>query len=478
MLTLSALGAGCSLINAFDDVAPQKAQDDGGVVPPGVDASQPDTGGNGDATVDAGADAPDTGVVVDAGPRGVIVVGGTAVQEAGADLPVVTALDPATGAELLGARQPMNVAAVLYDGKRDMWFLLESGGEGPFPLPSDPFFVHARTIDPISGKWTELGSAQIPAGLSYTTTGQLAERIAYIAYGNEPDGGSPDASFDAGASVPGNFGLVVVDTSNPASMTVASVTGLQSSPVAVVGVRSLVNPAGGIAALGATAKPSGTNVTQITPVLIPATDPPAVEAPILGTAPVGGSAGFAAVDMNGATDIVAISRGFGAPSTPASLAIFNPSANDPTQALVGAGHFPFGDGNIKAPAFAKCEGVVFVLGTNADLSLYAVSLAAAALPDDDGGTPLLASASAPTGHSGQAVYFEPFTSTVLTPFSQGNNFALTAFTLGGTPDHPTLAPRVFPHWNPPADLRPSFVATRTPLDFACATPSPPPPVDP
>jgi hypothetical protein len=67
------------------------------------------------------------------------------------------------------------------------------------------------------------------------------------------------------------------------------------------------------------------------------------------------------------------------------------------------------------------------------------------------------------------VYFEPYTKTVLTPFSQGDNFALTAFTLAGTSQAPVLMQRQAPRWVPPPDLRPNFVATKVPYPDGCLT---------
>lgn len=355
----------------------------------------------------------------------------------------------------------MLVSAIVYDGARDLWFIFESGGIGPFPLPTDAFWVHARKLDAVTGTWTELSKTAIPPGLSYTTTTVFGERVAYIAYGT-PDGGAP---ADGGAAINAPYGLVILDASNPSTVSIARVVEMSTAPQALVGTPSAVNPIGGFATMGGVASGHST----LTPVLVPATDPPQIEQTITGFAPTGGGVGFNGITINGTSDIAVITRPFGAPSVRATLSIFDPAASDPTTALVSAGTFPFGDGNVKSPAFSECMQTLLVLGTNADLQLYAVSLAHAAPLDPDGGAPALTYVSASTGHSGQAVYFEPFTSTVLAPFSQGNNFALTAFTLGGTPGQPTLQQRVAPRWSPPADLRPNILATRTPTPFTCPT---------
>ena len=64
-----------------------------------------------------------------------------------------------------------------------------------------------------------------------------------------------------------------------------------------------------------------------------------------------------------------------------------------------------------------------------------------------------------TTHSGQGVYFEPYTSTVLSPFTQGDGYVLDAFTLAGTADKPTLTQRRR-DGTPPADVRPEVLAIR------------------
>jgi hypothetical protein len=468
------VAAGCTLLNSFDDVVPQRPEPDAGTPgPPVLDANAPPDTSLPPGAVDAGVDStvpvdgggPD--VEVDAGPRGVIVIGGS-IDSDGGRQPVLTALDPATGSELVNARMPMLVADVLYDGTRDLWYVFESGGAAVFPLPTDPFYLHTFSLEPVSGTWTELGKIAIPPGLSFSTTSVLSERVSYIAYGqgapDASDDASDDAATDGGTSIPAAFGLVTLDTTDPKAVTVASVVPLASSPAAVIGTRTPVNPAGGFATLGASVK----GFAQLTPVLVPATDPPQVEAAITGTAATGGSTGFAAVTTSGASEVAVVTRGFGAPSTPATLQIFNPAEGDPTQALVGAGTFAFTDGNIKAPAFDPCTQTLFVIGTNADLSVHAVSIASVALPDADGGIPPLPATAAPTGHSGQSVYFEPYTSTVLVPFSQGQNFTLTAFTLTGSAGAPALILREAPRWSPPPELRPAFVATRAPVPAFCA----------
>jgi hypothetical protein len=459
-----AVGVGCTLLNSYDALEPVKPGPDGS---PSSSGSGSDSGSSSGSGSDSGsssgttADAGDAEAVQNQAAHGAIVVGGEVQMDGGRQL-VLSAIDPSTGSELPKARKPLNVAGVAYDGVRDLWYVFESGGAGIFPLPTDPFYLHTMTLDAITGEWTELGKFQIPTGVSFTTTTVIKQRVSYIAYGDGTlEGGVPE---EGGAP----YSLVTLDTSDPANVTVLpgpiGVTGTYS---ALVGVPSGVSTAGGFEALGSTARVDGGVISQLTPIVVPGTGSISINPPILGIAPVGGLVGVGTATIMGTTEALVITH----PQTaggPATLAIYDPSQSDPTMALVGAGTFPFSDGNPRAPAFSICQQVAFVIGTNGDLALHAVSIAGAmgSLPSA-GPLPMLSSAATPTGHSGQTIYFEPYTNTVLTPFSQGDNFALTAFTLGGSMTAPTLTERQAPTWVPPPDLRPNFVATKVPSTFDC-----------
>jgi len=65
--------------------------------------------------------------------------------------------------------------------------VFESGGAGVFPTPTDPFFLHVRTIDRVTGAWTELAKVQVPPGVSNVTTAVLGDAVTYIAYGGGAD---------------------------------------------------------------------------------------------------------------------------------------------------------------------------------------------------------------------------------------------------------------------------------------------------
>jgi hypothetical protein len=139
---------------------------------------------------------------------------------------------------------------------------------------------------------------------------------------------------------------------------------------------------------------------------------------------------------------------------------FDPITGDPAQDVSDAGALPFfnmapnGTG-LHGAAIADALKMFFVVETNTDLNLYAVPL--------DGTTP---AGKVPLGHSGQAVYFEPTSSTVFAPFNQGDGFDFSAYRVtAGSP--PTLAKRQAPEWSPPTDLRPLLLEMRRPLPVQC-----------
>jgi hypothetical protein len=109
-------------------------------------------------------------------------------------------------------------------------------------------------------------------------------------------------------------------------------------------------------------------------------------------------------------------------------------------------------------AFADCLGQALLIGTNTETAVTAVPVASAVMGNR-----------ATMQHSGQSVHFEPFTSTVLAPFTQGEGYELTAFSLSVDPvtKIPALAIRQTPDWVPPVGLRPEIVSTRIPIPFQC-----------
>jgi hypothetical protein len=451
----------CTFINTYSDLKPQ-------VSPPDA-APEMDSSALPDQAAEA-APPPDVIVAQPSPSDGVIVIGGTVSTDAG-DENVLTALDPRTGTEFPKARVPMNVAAVLYDPTpgREYWYVFESGGAGIYPTPTDPYFLHVRQIDRVTGAWTELAKVQVPAGVSFLTTATLAGAVSYVAYGNNPDASAPlDAPMpidgtDAGAvmlpTVPGKVGLVTIDTHDLAHLT-NCVYPLTAQPNSVIGTTSPTLAQGGYATLG-----NYPSKGSMTPFLVPA------ECDSINTHPVPqptitlptGNPGFGMLTANTTAQILVGSKGFG--PGPTLITAFDPTTGMSTGNITLQGQFSgFNDGNIHPLAYSECLNTAYVIGTNTDTNVWFASLAGAGQQLDDGGALPITATDQPMGHSGQAVYFEPFTKTVLLPFSQGDNYKLTAFRFTGVA-YTSITNT--PLWQPPADLRPNFVATRIPVPFPC-----------
>ena len=367
-----AVGGGCTLVNAYDEVAPLKVTLMDG-------SSEIDSSVSGEAGSDAegGGGSPDAGIhdaaaeeaAAIAAAHGAIVIGGEATGDAGRQL-ILTALDPSTGSELPKARKPLTVSAVQYDGERDLWYVFESGGQG-ISAPTDPFYLHTFTLDTITGQWTELGKFQIPTGVSFATTTVVLRRLAYVAYGD----GLVDGGVPAEGGAP--YSLVTLDTSDPTAVKpLGDPIPLAGGYGALVGTPSEINAAARVSRPRLDAQDS-----RRRELLEPHARPRARGRFALGRGPH--PRDVARGHPRGIRDghdwggwrhagprhhATQRDRGAGY-----SLGLRS-AANDPTMALTGAGTFTFGDSNVKPPAFAPCAQVALVVGTNSDLSVHAVSI--------------------------------------------------------------------------------------------------------
>jgi hypothetical protein len=426
--------AACSLVNSFDPIkyeadASTPAIDAGGdemdVVTSMTDSAPP---------IDSFVmDEPDVSV-----PNGgVIVIGGSVRDDAGTPHPILTAIDPATGAELPHARESLTVAAVQYDGLRDYWYVWESGGVGIFPNPTDPVFLHVRQLDTHTGDWTELQRLKVPPLVSFSVMTVLRERLEYIAYDSLMDG-------NIGAD------LVSVDTTDPSNVSVTNSQLLDVQPIGLIGTRSSTQNGGSINMLRSVPCPDGGICLELQHVIVAADQNPELTS-IVALGPYVGSPAYGSFIQGGPLDVIGWTTKV--PNT--SISTYSPQV--PGNVVGTPIPFSSNDGVFKPFAFAECLGQALMIGTNQDLAVYAIPLTSA--------TGVLARGT--TQHSGEAIYFEPYTSTILAPFSQGAGFELTAFKLSGTAAAPVITARTSTDWNPPADVRPSILATRTPLPIVC-----------
>lgn len=435
ILGVGVVAAGCSLANAFDEVVPE---------PQGQYAS-----GNAPTTSDADAGArEDSATSIPPQRAGVIVVGGAvgAADEPEGRTLVLTAIDPATGKELDKAkRETMAVAAVRYDGLRDLWYLFESNGPDLVPGPTEGMTLHVRSLDTATGAWTNLSTLKLPPLHSFDTIAVLRERIVYVAY-NDVDGSSNPVQ------------LVTVDTSNPRAPLVLSKQELARAPFGITESRSVTGAGGqaNMVQLDTNACDGGFCPIQLLGVRVPngATTPvlePAVDVAYTTRFNTPSFASFLAADRT----LVVTPRPANTAASPTTLSLFEPrnktpDGNDITTIVT--------DGILRRAAVSDCDRIVFLVGANGDLDLHAVPV-----PATGTGT----TAKAPLGHSGQTVYFEPSSSTVLAPFNQGSGFTFTAYKLGGTKTAPTLTLREAPEWTPPDDLRPNLLGIKVSLPIAC-----------
>jgi hypothetical protein len=432
----------CTLLNSLDDVKPQILATN----TPEAGTPVTQDSGNNNTTTDAG----DSGSVPQPNDKGAIVMGGGAVVDGGRTN-VLTALDPTSGAELPKARETMNVAAVRYDLLRDIWYVFESGGVGNFPLPTDPVFLHVRTLDTITGTWTKRDTLKIPPIVSFTDVVVLNNRLVYVAY---RDNGAVD---DAGRAT--QYDLIMVDTSNPDSIKLSPAVQLANRPVGFLGQPSTTQTGGGINVLftGPCSDDSndGAPATCLNSqhYIVPADGVPTPSVSVLLPGTFFGTPAYGSY-FSQSVDLVAYKHKF-TDSQSVDIRSIQTTNNSvlPSTNKVGVND-PF----LKPMAVDECRGYAILCGTNQDLAVYAVPLS----------TSELAAQNVSTDHSGQGVYFEPYTSTILAPFSQGSGFQLTAITVSGTPTAPILTKRKAPGWVPPADIAPEIVATKTPLDFDCS----------
>lgn len=461
---LPALGVGaCSLVNSFGELRSAPAADAGSEMTGMMDTGPMETGGHdsgmGETSTNEGggpdASFPDIGV---------IVISGRVSDDAGNLQGVLTAIDPTHGNELPNAREMLNVPVVLYDGVRDIWYVIETNGQSLFPTPSDMAILHARTLDPVSGTWTDLGTLRIPPPV-FGLAGVQTNRLVYIGFDNQVDSAS-GTSF------------VTLDTSDPTNPSIYASTGLDIQPQGIIATRSQTGNGGPVNMLesvpcpsdGGTASDAGDAGTggigggyclQIQHVTVPTNPDPATLGftvqlgPFFGRPAYGGYLGAPGAgspqDLIGWSLPVAGNPGSPGPTSINTYAPLN-------FAQVGSPiNFQTSDGFFQPFAFSECNQQMLLTATNEDLSVYAIPLSSA--------TGKLAQVM--TTHSGQSLYFEPYTNTVLSPFTQGDGFVLDAFTLGGTPSAPTLTQRTAPDWSPPADVRPEVLAIRKPLPIKC-----------
>lgn len=445
-IALAAFAAGCSLVNALDDVtAPRET---GYSTTPKVDAP----------LVDGAADGGDA---LAPGDHAVLVVGGTASdREAGEDIgdAVLAVLDTATGRDI-GAREKMHVAGLVHDAPRDLWYIFEAPSNF-IAAPSDVVKLHIRKLDTRTGAWTELSSTVVPSLVYYDAIAPTNARLSFMAHPAEAGG---------------SFRMVTLDTSNPAAPHVLADQDVPLLPMGMIATRSSTGPGGQVtlvnvgtaadcAAAGFDAGAPGLCGAKLHRFLIPNGGAPVDLNPpvgfLYGAMATNGQIAYGSVVCGGGPDeLLVMTKPLAGPHDVHLVGYQSATGNVAVSYAMNLGAT-----RVKRAAVDQVRRVVFVVETNTDTNLYAIPLA----PLADGGANSVKSA---LRHSGQSVFYDQASQTVFSPFSQGAGFTFSAFRVSGTTAAVQLRERTASStggdWDPPADLRPVLLGIRNPATFAC-----------
>jgi hypothetical protein len=435
--------AACSLINSFDDVAPANGDasvgGSGGVSSGGTAGSGGGVGGGsggvagngatggaggGGGTAGAGGSGGDASV---AGP-GLIVVTGKAKNGAVFNTPVLSVISPVDGTELK-RETGTDYAGVIYDRASKLFLLFEV--QKPDGGPAQALKIVPRRFDKTTNEWDDAPGTALP-GAPLAIPGStsfvgLNHRAAYLA--NLP--------ADAG----GGQQIVVINTTDPKSMSLGFLPLDQTASTVVDIVGSVTSAEGGSLAVMRQNCISGLCALLVGNVNVGSGG-------ISPESPLGGKGNFPQSASPG--------WGPGGDPTKASVAVAIPADPDggtTAQATLytgvnfqngGSGTFPVDGTNRIAPlAFDRCWNVAMV-GETTKERIHVVSIGSGTYSFVDKTFVV------------QRLLWEPHTRTVLAPFAQGGNAALAAYRLGGSDAAPTLAPPST--WNPPSDIQAAVIA--------------------
>lgn len=487
VFALLAVFGGCSIINKFDDVKQQPgtggaggsggsagAATGGGAGVDGSAGSAGSTGGSAGASGSAGA-AGTSGASGTGGTAGTSGAGGAAGSDAGPPLNdglIVMAaeqtanaskfeldvLDPWTG-KVLGTQEQTHVQAIAYDSLYDRWYIFKQGATAV-----DPATLSVRTYNRATTKWTELGSATVPAVTSQSMLAVLKDRILYQST-VKPTSGAPTQ------------GLSILDVSNLANIVVLGnppQSALPDGAKALIARPNSSGPGGSATLVSvpstscgpldpdAGTSPTVCNVHVITVTVTSGSSVPSLEGGGAGGKDVGqipqtnsGVGVTSDPTPGGNSDIVVLPPVDYTTQPTGFVKVINPTNHNIT------GTFPFtvNGSRISDAAFDPCNQVVITGELLKDQSVFVV-------PTTTGGTVQTISSSTAV----QALVFEPFTRSVLRLFDDSANPEITAYLLGGTKTAPALSLRLTgstPPWSPPTGLRPKVLVVKQPATPSC-----------
>jgi hypothetical protein len=447
------LVAGCSVLNSFDELGEikeaggesgsggsQAGTENGGM--PGTDAGAPTTdAGQGGAPVpeggtsSAGAPPVEVGGEGGGGPEpmalpGAIVVSGTSTSDAGAG--VLSVLSPQSGKEL--RRDKVIVPMLAYDGPRDLWYL--AGIKDGMPMVE----LNMRSFNRVTNEWVDAGpgiTLPLPADTAASGWVALRQRFAYLT--------------NAGGE------LTIIDSTDPANLVIQTKLTLSSKAAGLIG--SFGNNPGGTVNIVRTntacVADSHCEVT-LARVIIKATGTLMEEAAVsVGAVPnPNGKAAWGANTVDG--NDVLITPPLPSGTDMGTLVQLNPGTHAQVQG--SARSFVLNSFQPRGFAYDSCTGIAFTAETVAKVGNTTIY----AIPDGAGSV-----GTVQPPQAAQGVFFEPFTRTLIVPFSSGVNHDILAYNLTGTASSPKLTKRSVAQWSPPTDLDPDLLAVATPYPANC-----------
>jgi hypothetical protein len=467
-LTLGSLSVGigfvaaCSVVNSFDDVKQQPDETAGSAGSSGSSSKAGESPAGGGAPNDTGGAPPvmqggSAGEgVVEPPMTGLVVLGGSTVEDGEVGDGVLAVLDPATGALLTSeAIAGAAVVAMGYDGRTNLWYVFTASA---FPADANSKAdLQVRSYDDATNEWTVISKVTAlpppqPNGLIV-----MNDRLAYLSY--KVDGGIQNA-------------VTLLNTSDPKKVTPVAYLepDLPGQAAGMVGSRGAPGDdsvLGGTVAVALAEGCTGTEAQRsckslsLLPIFVgdQVSNGLAVDFGAFGGIPAFASArgqqrAFMALPpavAGGNVKVISFD-----PRTPSA---------DESQLAPTAARW------IGGVTYAECESVAVIstVDTGKLLALTSAGLAA----------------NADLGRSGQGVEYEPFTHRLVVPFNPDSSLFDAATSgaagAGGAGSGPavdgveptrnganiSLTKLAEAAWSAPSDINVDVMATRFPTSFAC-----------
>ena len=385
--------------------------------------------------------------------RGLIVIGGTAIDETKG---IISVIAPATGKELSRTALPAGtqIADIAYDGAdgKDVWYTFTGTA---FPAKDDKVLdMQVRYFDDATNKWVTLSTlSPVPPPVPGTMT-VLNDRLAYLSH------------VVSGATV--TPALTILDTSDVKAIKVLEqaytpTAAFVGDMVTLIGTRGTASDAkglGGTLDLGLKQNCTMVAGIQVCDLFVQ---------PI----PIGDSIGTALGHVLGPFQAKPVAYAsqteqldyFALSPATGSVQVYRATPNAPE----AADNFtaPQSAADLSAITVAVCQNTALVTA-DSENALYGVTLGVGAGKDLD------------LGRAGQLVAYEPFTRVAVTTYNPTTDAFETADADAGVPGPDITAVditstggaslKLAAHttaWDPPTDVRANVLVTRFPVPFTC-----------